>query len=651
MLSWLFEAAARLRAMLSGSRFDSQLDEELDEHIALLTEENIARGLDPEEARRQAVLKVGNRDVLKETHRDARALRWIDDFVRDVRHSARLLRRNPLFTLFAAASLAVGIGADTTVFTAANALPFRSPAGVSDPTHLVDISRTKRGQFGVFPISYPDFLDIRRRATLLDDVFLYEPMTRLPSLAGPDGPENVFGITVSLNYFVALGVSPAAGQLFPIHEDGASRNNPFVVLSYAFWQRHFHGDPSIVGKTVQINGDYVEIAGVAAEGFQGVSIVSPDVWLPIGSTTADSMRFTRRDIGWAVIAGRLKPGVSISSAAAEMNAIAAALARDYAEDSGDLGLRVTALSMIPGNLVLPVMGIFSVLLTFVSLVLVIACANMTGVLLSRAVARRRELAVRLAIGAGRARLVRQLLTESILVFLLGAAAGLVISRGLAAAVVSRIPRGETPINLSMTLDARVIMFTLGLSLLSAILCGLVPALQASEADPASELKNEGQTATHRRWLQNAFVIAQVALSIILVVSALLFWGALQRFQSLDLGYDPDNIEMVSVNVRPGGPGAISASPFVREVTERVRALPGVQEMSIAGLTPLQAGAVTFDLQKTENGAAPPAARTGRESQLEFRGPRFLQDLENPVTRWTGFQSHRHGGFSTSSDRQ
>jgi predicted permease len=476
--------------------------------------------------------------------------------------------------------------------------------GVKEPDRLADLSRTKRGRFGVLEISYPDFLEIRRRATTLDDVFLYEPMTRRMSMAGSDGPETVFGITVSLNYFASLGVTPASGQLFPFRGDEESRNNPFVVLSYAFWQRHFRGDPGIIGKTVQINGGYLRVTGVAAEGFQGVSIVSPDIWLPIGSTPMDAMRFTRRDLGWAMIGGRLKSGVSITAAAAEVNAIGVALARDYPTENVDSSLRLTAQSMIPGNLVVPVMGVFAMLLAFVSLVLIIACANLAGVLLSRAAARRRELAVRLAIGAGRARLVRQLLTEALIVFLLGAAAGLVVSEGLTAAVVAHIPRTQVPFNLSMKLDARVVAFTLGLSLLSAILCGLAPALQSSKADLISDLKNEGQTATRRGRLQNAFVVAQVALSVILVVGAFLFWSALQRVRSLDLGYDPHDIELVTINLRPGGQANVG-SAYIRELAERVRALPGVHESSMAGLAPLEAGRITLDLRRPEEGSHVP----------------------------------------------
>jgi predicted permease len=605
MFSRLYETAARLKALFLGSRFDRHLDEELDEHIALLTEENLKRGLDPEAARREAILKVGNRDVLKEKHRDARTFRFAEEFVRDLRHSARLLRRNPLFTMLAAASLAIGIGADTTVFTAANALLFRVPVGVKDPDRIVDISRTKRGQFGVFQLSYPDYLEIRQRTTTLNDVFLYEPMTRPMSMAGADGSETVFGITVSLNYFATLGVASAAGQLFPPQTTEDSRNNPFVVLSYAFWQRHFHGDPAIIGKSVQINGDYLQVTGVAAEGFQGVSIVSPDLWIPIGSTPMDAGRFSRRDVGWAMMGGRLKSGVGTAAAAAEIAAIGVALAKDFPLDNADSGLSVTKQSMIPANLVLPVMGMFSLLLAFVSLLLVIACANVAGVLLSRGAARRRELAVRLAIGAGRARLVRQLLTEAILLFLLGAGVGLLMSRSLTAAVAANLPRTGVPINVSMHLDIRVVAFTLGLTLLSSVLCGLVPALQSVKADVGTDLKNEADTTTHRSRLQNAFVIAQVALSIVLVVGAFLFGGALQRIRSLDLGYDPKDVDLVTINLRPGGPVKVSEYAVISELTERVRALPGMREMSIAGLNPLQAGSMTVELHRPRDGAPEP----------------------------------------------
>jgi predicted permease len=583
---------------------DRQLEDELDAHIALLTDENIRRGLSPDTARREALLAIGNRSALKEMHRDVRSLRFVEDLLRDVRYSVRLMRRNVLFTLVAAVSLAIGIGADVTVFTAANALLLRVPEGVTQPARLVDVSRTMNQQSGVFELSYPDYQDIRQRTTTLEDVFLYEPMTTAMSVAGSDGSDTAYGMTVSLNYFDTLGVTPAAGQLFRAAGREDSRNNPFVVLSYAFWQRRFKGDAGIIARTIQVNGEHLQVVGVAAQDFHGTSIVSPDLWLPMGWTPNDLGRFNMRQEGWALVGGRMKNGVTVGQASAELHAIAIALTTDYPNWHQGFGLKAAALSMIPGNLVLAVTGIFTLLMAFVSLVLLIACGNMASVLLSRAVMRRGELAVRLAIGAGRARIVRQLLTETVLIFMLGAGAGLLLSRGLTALIISNLPNAGVPINLSVSMDSRILIFTFGLSFVAALLCGLTPALQASKADVISTLKTDGQTVTQRSWLQNAFVVGQVAFSILLVVAAGLFIGALKRISSLPLGYDPANVEIATIDLSSLRTTS-KAQIFIRELSERIRALPGVQESTISTFSPIDAGRAMVDIRRPGDGKSPP----------------------------------------------
>jgi putative ABC transport system permease protein len=475
---------------------------------------------------------------------------------------------------------------------------------VAQPARLVDISRTMKQQFGVFELSYPDYQDIRQRTTTLDDVFLYEPMATAMSVAGPDGAETAFGTTVSLNYFRTLGVTAAAGQLFPPALNDNSRSNPFVVFSYGFWQRRFKGDAGIIGKTVQVNGERLQVLGVAGQSFQGTTIVAPDMWLPIGWTTNDMGRFLMRGGAWALAGGRLKSDATVGQANAELNAIGIALSKDYPDEHQGFGLKVTSLSLIPGNLVLAVTGLFTLLMAFVSLVLLIACGNMASVLLSRAAMRRGELAVRLAIGAGRARVVRQLLTETVLIFMAGAVAGLLLSRGLTALVIANIPNSEVPINLSVSMDGRILLFTFGLSFISALLCGLIPSLQASKSDVVSTLKSEGQNLTQNSWLQNVFVVAQVAFSILLVVAAGLFIGALKRVSSLPLGYDPANVEITTIDLSSQRTTA-KGQVLVRQIAERIRALPGVQVSTISALTPIEAGRAVFDVRSRENGKSPP----------------------------------------------
>jgi predicted permease len=311
-----------------------------------------------------------------------------------------------------------------------------------------------------------------------------------------------------------------------------------------------------------------------------------------------------REVGWALAGGRLKNGVTTGQASAELHAIAIALTKDDPNRRQGFGLKATALYMIPGNLVLAVTGIFTLLMAFVSLVLLIACGNMASVLLSRAVLRRGELAVRLAIGAGRARIVRQLLTETVLIFMSGAGAGLLVSRALTALIISNLPNAGVPINLSVSMDSRILIFTSGLSFVSAVLCGLAPALQASKSDVVSTLKTDGQTVTQRSWLQNVFVVGQVAFSILLVVAAGLFIGALKRISSLPLGYDPANVEIATIDLSSLRTAA-KAQVFIRELSEGIRALPGVQESTISAFSPIEAGRAVIDLRRPGDGKSPP----------------------------------------------
>ncbi|HEY2382864.1 MAG TPA: ABC transporter permease [Terriglobia bacterium] len=628
MISWLCRLFARLHALFFQSRLDRQLDEELNMHIELLIEENIQRGMNPETARREARLKVGSRDAAKELHRDARAFRFVDDFLQDVRYSMRVLVRNPLFILLAALSLAIGIGADTTVFSVANALLFRRPAGIREPNRLIDISQAKPGRIDVREVSYPQYIDIQERASTLDGVFLYEPMPRPVSLSGRDGAESIFATTVSVNYFEVLGAQPAAGRFFNSNDSTNGRSEPFAVISYSLWQQHFKRDTGAIGQTIRINHEAYAVLGVASEGFQGSSITTPDVWLPVGGTPQDSLRLTMRGVGWALMGGRLKPGATTAQAAAELKAIGTALANDHPNEKRGLELRVADLSPIPGNLVLPVTGIFTLMIAFVSLVLVIACANLAGVLLSRATKRRREIAVRLAIGAGRYRLIRQLLTETLMIFSIGGVAGLLLSRGLTALLISQLPKTGIPFHLSTGLDGRVAAFTLGLSLISAVLCGLAPALQSSKTDVISTLKNDATATTHRSRAQNVFVIAQVAFSIILVVAAGLFIGALRRMISLDLGYDPHNVELATVDLSMAQYGE-TGRPFIRELDERIRALPGVQESTIAALLPTDAG-IRIGLRDVKADSPPPDPDQQPSSVAwNFVGPGYFSTMKIP----------------------
>src|SRR4051812_30746735 len=574
----------RLAAALRPGRAEDELARETNAHLVLLEEEFQRRGFTTAAARVEARKAFGGVEQMKDRHRDARSFVWLDDLRRDLRHAARLLRRNPLFTVTASLSLAIGIAANTTVFTVANAVLFREPAGVANPAALVDIgTRMPGGGFG--NSSYANYLDLRERTTTLDGVYAYSLFPRAMSLesGGASGSERIFGTLVTGNYFAVLGTRPAAGRLFSIEEADRSGAGS-MVLSHRFWTRRFNRDPSVVGggwlrrlgscprrfnrdpsvvgRAVIVNGRPLTIVGVASEGFQGTGIRAGDAWVPLRAFAAASS-ISDRGSAWLLAGGRLKPGVSNQTAAAEADTIARALALEYPDENARLGFRLQPLSPVPGSLT-PLLVFFALLASIVLLVLVIACANLTGLLLARATARRQEIAVRLAIGAGRARLVRQLLAETLMLFALGGAAGLALARTLTSLLVARLPALPFPIDVALTLDARALMFTAGLVLVAAALSGLVPAVQASSADIVSALKDDAQAPSRVR-LRHVFVIAQVAFSLLLVVVAGLFVRALQAAGSSDPGFDPHGVQLASLNLSLAGYTDATGPRVVRDL--------------------------------------------------------------------------------------
>src|SRR5262245_507737 len=362
--------------------------------------------------------------------------------VQDLKYAVRLLRRNPLFALTAILSLAIGIGANSTIFTIANALLFKPPAGVAEPGRLVDVGRSQNGQ-GFDNNSYPNFLDIRARNAVFQDIYAYRFGADPLSMGGPNGAERIFGDQVTLNYFAVLGTRPFLGRLFGPGDSEQPGAAPIAVLSYRFWKRRFNGDPSVVGTTLMLNARPFTIVGVAPEGFTGTTVLTGDLWVPLTMVgdlsprrSADILS-SRRSV-WLIMGARLKPGVTVGQARAEVASIGQQLEREFPQDNRGRGIRVVAMSPVPGNGA-PVAAFLAVLMGIVTLVLAIACANVAGVLLARANARRREIAVRLAIGAGRARLIRQMLVEALVLFAIGGAAGLALARVATTVMLSLLP--------------------------------------------------------------------------------------------------------------------------------------------------------------------------------------------------------------------
>jgi predicted permease len=512
-----------------------------------------------------------------------------DSWLQDLRYAVRLLRRNPLFALTAVLSLAIGIGANTTIFTIANALLFKPPLGVADASRLVDVGRSQDGQ-GFDNGSYSNYLDIRARNTVFSGIYAYRLGPEPMSLRGKDGAERIYGEMVSTNYFNVLGTPPHIGRLFTSDDSEQPAATPLAVLSHRFWMRRFNGDPAIVGQTLVLNGRPFMVIGVTPEGFHGTTVLTSDLWVPVNMVGELASRLppailTSRESAWLVMGARLKPGVTVGQAQAELANIGRALEQEFPDANRGKGLRVVASSPVPGDGA-PVAAFMAVLMAIVMLVLAIACANVAGVLLARATTRRREIAVRLAIGAGRGRLIRQMLVESTLLFLIGGSGGLVLARLMTGALLSLLPAVPLPIDVTLALDGRAVVFTLTLSLVAAILSGLAPAFHASRAEVVGALKSDTQGGPERIWLRHAFVVSQVALSIVLVVGAGLFARALQRASEIDPGFDPHGVELATLDLSLGGYTADTGRVFARELIRRVRETPGVQAAALSAVMPL-----------------------------------------------------------------
>ncbi|HEV2864468.1 MAG TPA: ABC transporter permease [Pyrinomonadaceae bacterium] len=507
--------------------------------------------------------------------------------LQDVRFALRRLSKSPGFTLVAVASLALGVGANTAIFSLVNAALLR-PLPVEDPGRLVSVSVTGPGD-SMLAFSYPTYLDFRDRNEALSGLFA-ERMAPM-SLSRNGSNERVWGYLVTGNYFDVLGVKAVRGRTFTPEEDRAPLSSPVAVLSHGCWQRRFGGDPGIVGQDITINDRRFKVVGVMPEGFGGAEVIyTPELWVPMtmqewiepGNAWLDA-RSTQNIFA----VGRLRDGVTREQAEASLNVLAAQLGREYPDT--DEGRRVT---LVPPGFVVPqlrgaVVGFAAVLMAAVGLVLLAACANLANLLLARASSRRKEIAVCLALGASRWRLVRQLLTESAMLAFMGGAAGFLLALWMTDLAAAYRPPINVPIWIELQPDWRVLAFTVGASLLTTLLFGLAPALQATRADLVPALKGTDEGRGRRRQLmRGGLVVAQVTLSLVLLVAAGLVVRSLGHLQKMNPGFEVENGLIMSFDLGLQGYDAARGREFTRKLVEQVRALPGVRSASLTDLFPL-----------------------------------------------------------------
>jgi len=528
--------------------------------------------------------------VPESTTRSYRGDSMLSTLSQDVRFAARILGKSPLFMATAIAVIALGSGAVTTIFSAANAIILRRLPGVHEPARLYDIARTTKSGGGSLTPSYPYFTRLQRESQTMSGVVGWS-MQQLTISTGGEGI-SAMGNLVSSNYFAVLGVRPALGRFFVPAEDSVAGAHPVVIVSHSFWQTKLGGDSTAVGKTVLLNGGRYTVVGVTPQGFRGVfPVMRLDAWVPL--TMAKEVGrgnglLTNANAGWLNLFGRLAPGATIEQARAEVNPItarAAATDTDFMRDF--TAAKMSALSGLPADATGAVFGFVGLLFAVSALVLIIASVNVAGMLLARATARRREMAVRMALGAGRLRLVRQLLTESVLLFLGGAAGGMLLClAGVRALENIQLPQ-DVPVSLDFTPDARVIAFAFGSALITGLLFGLAPALQASRTDINTPLRSDtAGGGAHRSRLRSGLVVAQLSVSLVLLMAAGLFLRALDRGQRTETGFNADNVATVAFDLTTSGYTNERAVLFYDALRRDLAANTGLAAVSYSPMPPL-----------------------------------------------------------------
>ncbi len=620
-MGWLEKLRMRLRALRHGEEVHGEIAEEWQFHIDLRTEENIRRGMTPEEARQSAEQHFGNAGYIKDVSWDVRGGGIMETLWQDVRCGARQLRRSPGFTFVALLSLGLGIGGNAVIFSLISTILLR-PLPISHPEQVFAIHQGKEKDASYSQsMSYPNYKDIRDRNAVLSGmaVYRFDPM----SLSHNGSNERVWGYLVSGNYFDVLGVQAFLGRTFTVDEDRTPNSRPVAVLSYGCWQRRFGGAPGIVGSSIQINGHSFTAIGVAPPGFTGTeSVFTPEFWVPsmMQEWIEAGSGLEGRGNGQWLPFGRLKPGINLEQARAQLNTVARQLGQEYPKTDEGMSLRLTPPGLVDPNLRSAVIAFSGALMLTVLLVLLIACTNLASLLLARATQRRKEIAVRMAIGATRARLAWQLLTESVMLSVTGAAFGLAIGQALILVARASLPRTDFALTLDLRMDWRVVSFVVALAVVTGISFGLVPALQASRSDVVFALKEDTSGGQRRAWLRGALVVMQVALSFVLLITAGLTVRSLEHTEALGPGFDPNN--------------AVTMSVFYQQLAERVRVLPGVKSAGWIARLPLALDVSTTDVYP--EGQAEPRAEEMPSAIYESVSPAYFATMGIPIVAGRDF---------------
>ena len=574
---WTRRFWLKLQSLFRRDRSTQRLNDEIQFHLDQQIAENLASGMSPEDARHAAMRTFGNSTVLKEETRDTWGWLWLVQLAQDVRYAVRTLRKSPGFTLVAILTLALGIGANTAMFSVVRGVVLAS-LPYYQPDRLVMLLESNQ-RFAQDAISYPNFVDWQRSARSFEQmaaIMLHQGY----DLSGPGSPEHLDGVEVTAGFFSTLGVAPSVGREFSPQEDQRG-GTPAVIISNRLWRSRFGASPQALGKSLVLSGTDYAIVGVLPAGFRFLD--EADIYLPLGQY--NPLLLEARGSHSAMVAvARMKPGVSVAQAQSEMSAIQDHLDQLYPDADRGTGADVEPLKQI---IVQDVRGTLLLLLGAVGLVVLIMSANVANLCLARSAAREREFAVRAALGASRARVVRQLLTESLLLSLAGGALGVLLAfwsmRLLLAAIPGNVPRSE-----NISVNPQVLWFTFGVSLAVGILFGLAPALKSYKPDVQASLKESGRGAAGARHrAQSTLLVVQTALTLVLLVGAGLLLRTIRHLWETNPGFETQNLITFKVGLSPSASkaGAAIRSSYL-QLLDRIRAIPGVQAADFAGLVPL-----------------------------------------------------------------
>jgi putative ABC transport system permease protein len=630
------------------SKLENQLDSELRFHVEQQTADNIAAGMNPDEARRRALAQFGGLEYIKEETRDARGTHFIESLLQDIHFALRIMRKTPLITTIALVSLALGIGANTAIFSLIDAVMLRM-LPVQNPERLVQIRfKSPMSQDPSSSVTNPIWEQVRDHQDVFSGVFAWSARTF--DLADGGEENDINGVYASGDYFSVLGVRPAAGRLFTTSDDVRGCSGA-AVLGYGFWQSRYGGAQSAIGSSIHLNGHYFPIIGVSQRGFSGTDVGTPfNVAIPICAAAILGRSLDMRDAWWLSVIGRLKPGANIAQAQARMKVLSAPLfgavvPQDWSAKSQD-NFRKDTFLLNPAST-----GVFDgireqygqpleILMLVVGLVLLIACANIASLLLARSAARQKEIVLRLSLGASRARLIRQVLTESIVLSAAGTILGVFFARWGSALLVRFVSTDQGQVFLNLKMDGRVLAFTIAIAVLCGVLFGILPALRSTRLEAISAMKEgSAQTSGCRahsasaRWI----VAAQVALSLILLIGAGLFIRTFTNLMTLNAGFDPNNVLLTATNVHSAGLPEPALAPLYGQMLAKLQALPGVVSASQCLLYPLSSGD-EWNFEVSVPGYQPPNS-VEPIVYLNWVTPGYFSTMRTPLLEGRVFAAH------------